>query len=117
MSMATNTSTKASTDKKTSTRSRSRSRSRSDTKAAADTLAEEGMFEAEEGLDTLASARGAVQEAAANIGAAASDLTRARDVEVVAGRLSRLSDVVGAAGVTDIAEGADLLATSDDVED
>jgi hypothetical protein len=75
------------------------------------------MFEAEEGLETIASARGAVQVAAAEIGAAASDLTRAMDVEVVAGRLSRLSEVVGAAGVTDIAEGADLLATSEDVED
>jgi len=115
--MATNTSSKTSPDKKSSARTRPKSRSRSDTKAAAEALADEGMFEAEEGLDTIAAARGAVQDAAANIGAAASDLTRARDVEIVAGRLTRLSEVVGAAGVTDIAEGAELLATSDDVED
>ena len=48
--------------------------------------------------------------------AAASDLTRAVDAEVVADRLGVLANVVGEAGVTDIAEGAEMLMASDEVQ-
>jgi hypothetical protein len=43
------------------------------------------------------------------------DLTRAQDEKVMSERMAVLSDVVTVAGVVDIAEGAEMLAASDDV--
>ena len=82
--------------------------------AAVDT-ALDGLDEVDAGLDALEIAGDVAAVAGAEAMAAASDLTRAVDAEVVADRLGTLADVVGAAGVTDVAEGAELLMASEDV--
>jgi hypothetical protein len=68
------------------------------------------------GAESLDAARTEVRIAAAAGAASASDLTRAVDAEVVAGRLSTLSGVVAAAGINDIGQGAELLTASEDVD-
>ena len=50
------------------------------------------------------------------IGKGASDLTRAEDTKLMAGRMAVLSEVVGAAGMADVAQGAAMLAASDDLQ-
>ena len=52
---------------------------------------------------------------AAELAKGASDLTRAVDAEIVADRMARLSKAVEVAGVVDVAEGAEMLAASEDV--
>jgi enoyl reductase-like protein len=49
------------------------------------------------------------------IGKGASDLTRAEDERLMADRMCVLSQVVGAAGITDIEKGVEMLAASEDV--
>ena len=60
-------------------------------------------------------ARGMARQAAGNLAAGASDLTRAEDALLVAQRVSDLSNVVAVAGVVDMAQGAELLSHSEDV--
>jgi hypothetical protein len=67
------------------------------------------------GVEDIHTAQAVAAAAAGDLAAGASDLTRARDVTVVAERMSDLSGVVAAAGVTDVAQGAELLAKSEDV--
>ena len=75
-----------------------------------------GVDQAKAGLNKLEAARevGTIGRAALAVGA--SDLTRGADEMVVSEGLSRISDVVAAAGVVDMAEGVELLAHSEDVE-
>lgn len=76
----------------------------------------EGAEDALDGLDDLDVARGAARIGVAEVGLAASDLTRAEDAALVAARVAQLSQVVGAAGEADIAQGAEMLATSEDID-
>ena len=49
-------------------------------------------------------------------GVRASEITRGAEARVVADRMAKLSDIVAAAGVTDVAEGLALLDESEDVD-
>ena len=60
----------------------------------------------------VAKAAGAV--GVAEVAAGASDLTRGR-CAVAAERMQQLSDIVGAAGVVDVAQGVDMLIKGGDV--
>ena len=82
---------------------------------AAELMAEAGAEQLVTGAEELELAGDLAADAAAELAAGASDLTRAEDALFVAERLSDLSGVVAAAGVVDMAEGAELLAASDDV--
>ena len=79
-------------------------------------LAVDGELDMAIGADELDDARDVAAVGVVAAAAAASDLTRAVDAEVVADRLATLSDLVGVAGVNDISEGVDLLSASDDVD-
>ena len=76
----------------------------------------EAVSEIAEGAEKVVAAK-AMGDISRDLEAAGvSDLTRAMDAEIVADRLAALSDVVEAAGELDMAEGAELLAASEDVE-
>ena len=77
--------------------------------SAAELTAEAGAEEMVAGMETLDVARGLARDAAAGLAAGASDLTRAEDALLVAERVADLSSVVAAAGVVDMAQGAELL--------
>ena len=79
-------------------------------------LAVDGEIDMAIGADELDDARDVAAVGVVAAAAAASDLTRAVDAEVVAERLATLSDLVGAAGINDISEGVDLLSAADDVD-
>ena len=63
-----------------------------------------GMAEVADGLDELAVAQQAVRLGVAEVAAGSSDLTRAADAAIVAERMQDLSEIVGAAGVTDVSD-------------
>jgi hypothetical protein len=75
-----------------------------------------GLDQAKQGLNKLEAARevGTLGRGAIAVGAAT--LTRGADEIAVAEGLSKISDVVGAAGIVDVAQGAELLEHSEDVE-
>ena len=75
-----------------------------------------GVVDTAIGADELDAAGDAASMAMAATAAAASDLTRAVDAEVVADRLGALSEMVGDAGITDISQGIEMLTASEDVE-
>ena len=83
--------------------------------AAAELAVEAGAEQMLAGAENLGFARDVAREAAGELAAGASDLTRAEDAFVVSQRLSDLSGVVAAAGAVDVAQGAELLAKSEDV--
>jgi len=76
----------------------------------------EGAVGMAEGEETLQAAGDVARLAAAELAVGASKMTRAVDAELVASRMADLSEVVGEAGVVDMAQGAELLADSDDVK-
>jgi hypothetical protein len=78
-------------------------------------LVEAGVQEMVVGMETFDAARGLARQAAGDLAAGASDLTRAEDALLVAKRVSDLSEVVATAGVVDLTQGAELLAHSEDV--
>ena len=86
-----------------------------DLEIAGDVVATEGAMEMLDGADDLDIARDAAAIGVAEVAAAASDLTRAVDAEIVAERVQHLSEVVGEAGVVDVAEGVEMLMTGADV--
>ncbi|MCB0254596.1 MAG: hypothetical protein KDI55_12810, partial [Anaerolineae bacterium] len=61
----------------------------------------EGEMDVEEGLEELELAGDVADVGVAAAMAAASDLTRAEDLEIVAERMARLGNVVAAAGALD----------------
>ncbi len=75
-----------------------------------------GLDQAKAGLNKLEAARevGSLGRGAVAVGAAA--LTRGADEIAVAEGLSKISSVVAAAGIVDVAQGAELLEHSEDVE-
>ena len=75
----------------------------------------DGAAEMAEGAQDLQVAKAAVAVGVAEVAAGARDLTRAADAAIVAERAQELSDMVGAAGVTDVAEGVDMLIKGGDV--
>ena len=82
----------------------------------AGTMAEiEGVDLVATGMEDLQVAKTAAAIGVAEVAASASDLTRAADAAVVAGRAQELSEIVGAAGIVDIAEGVDMLMKGGDV--
>ena len=86
-----------------------------DLEIAGDVVATEGAMEMLDGAEDLDIARDAAAIGVAEVAAAASDLTRAEDAAFVAERVQHLSDVMGEAGVVDVAEGVDMLMTGADV--
>ena len=79
------------------------------------TAAIAGQMEVMDGAELMQEAGDMARTSAALGMAGASDLTRAVDEKIVAERLGVLSDVVAGAGIVDVAEGAAILAESDDV--
>src|SRR5512135_1625163 len=75
-----------------------------------------GLDQAKEGLNKLEAARevGNLGRGALAVGAATA--TRGADEIAVAEGLSKISTVVAAAGIVDVAQGAELLEKSEDVE-
>ncbi len=69
----------------------------------------EGVVAMAEGVEDLAVAKVATAVGVAEVASAASDLTRSEDAAVAAERMQQLSDVVGVAGVVDVAQGVDML--------
>ena len=84
--------------------------------AAALDLGEAGSEDMNAGADDIAYAQGLADRATGEAMLAASDLTRAVDANIVADRLSKLSEVVATAGINDIGQGAELIAAADDVD-
>ena len=68
------------------------------------------------GSEDLAVAQAAGAVGVAEVAAAASDLTKAVDAGIAADRMQTLSDIVGEAGVMDVAEGVDMLLKGGDVK-
>ena len=82
----------------------------------AGTVAEfEGAAGVVAGAQDLKVAKAAAAVGVAEVAAGASDLTRAADAAVAAERMQQLSDIVGAAGVVDVAQGVDMLIKGGDV--
>ena len=61
-------------------------------------------------------AKAAAKVGVAEVAAGASDLTSAADAAVAAERMQTLSDIVGAAGVVDVAEGVNMVLKGGDVQ-
>lgn len=80
-----------------------------DLEVAGAVIAVEGAVTVAEGVEDLAVARVATAVGVAEVAAAASDLTRSADAAIAAERMQQLSDVVGVAGVVDVAQGVDML--------
>ena len=74
-----------------------------------------GEMEVVDGAGKLEEAADMAASGAVLIGQGASHLTRAQDEKIMADRMAVVSDVVAVAGVIDMAEGAEMLAASDDV--
>ena len=83
---------------------------------AGDVAEMEGAVEVEEGAENLEVAKVAGMIAVQQTAAASSDLTRAADAALVADRVKDLSEIVAAAGVTDVSEGVDMLMKGGDVK-
>ena len=82
----------------------------------AGTVAEfEGAAGMVAGAQDLKVAKTAGVVGVAEVAAGASDLTRATDAALAAERMQQLSDIVGEAGVVDVAEGVDMLIKGGDV--
>ena len=82
----------------------------------AGTVAEfEGAAGMVAGAQDLKVAKAAGAVGVAEVAAGASDLTRATDAALAAERMQQLSDIVGEAGVVDVAEGVDMLIKGGDV--
>ena len=82
----------------------------------AGTVAEfEGAAGMVAGAQDLKVAKTAGAVGVAEVAAGASDLTRATDAALAAERMQQLSDIVGAAGVVDVAQGVDMLIKGGDV--
>ena len=82
----------------------------------AGTVAEfEGAAGVVAGAQDLKVAKAAGAVGVAEVAAGASDLTRATDAALAAERMQQLSDIVGEAGVVDVAEGVDMLIKGGDV--
>lgn len=77
--------------------------------------AQAGKQEAVHGAERLEAAAELATAGSVVFAQGASDLTRAKDEKVMAGRMAVLSEAVAVAGVVDIAEGAEMLAASEDV--
>ena len=82
----------------------------------AEMMAVSGVVGVAAGMETLEDTRKMVRAGAEELASGASDLTRAADTAFVAERVARLSDVVGEAGMVDMAQGVALLAHSEDVK-
>ena len=82
----------------------------------AGTVAEfEGAAGMVAGAQDLKVAKTAGVVGVAEVAAGASDLTRATDAALAAERMQQLSDIVGEAGVVDVAQGVDMLIKGGDV--
>ena len=77
---------------------------------------QEGLTEVAQGIKDLADAQKTATVGTAAAMMAASDYTRAVDAQIVADRLTTLSQVISAAGVNDVSQGTEMLAASSDVE-
>ncbi len=78
-------------------------------------LARAGKRDAREAGADLRAARDARRRAVWSLAEGASDLTRAEDLERVAGKVGQLSEIVSAAGARDLAQGVEMLVASKDI--
>src|SRR6186997_933127 len=114
--------TTATTDKKTASKKEETPQSSkgSGTSKAVDaraaSLADKGLDDAVAGVETMRAARDTASIAVEEAVIGTAELTRGMDAMLVADRLTSLSEVVSAAGANDINQGAELLATSSDIE-
>jgi hypothetical protein len=82
---------------------------------AAVTAAIAGQMEAAHGVQQMQAAGQMSDDGTTMVAMGASEVTRAIDASVVSERLEVLSDAVAGAGIMDVAEGAAMLAESEDV--
>jgi hypothetical protein len=89
---------------------------RSATRTEGAKLARAGKRDAKEAGADLEAARGAEAARRVELAEGVSDLTRAEDLERVAGRVGELSEIVSAAGARDLAQGVEMLVASEDIK-
>ena len=89
---------------------------RSATRTEGAKLARAGKRDARDARADLRAARDAETARRETLAEGASDLTRAEDLERVAGRVGELSEIVSAAGARDLAQGVEMLVASDDIK-